>query len=384
MAGSDEPVILSGTGDTLYQVMTRRDYIESLENLVDSIAVDLFVINTAGVVIVWNRSMSRRWCPKDAAIGSLFWEMLPQFLEEYEGYRLGESIMEGVVVEGRTIDLPRYPQRLRSGKLVVCDLKAYPLRGRGETILGAVVVMNDVTEQVLLEQQLVRHARTTSLANLGANMAHEIRNPLNSIQLNVELIQEGLEADPLDPAGLTETAEMVREEVVRLNELVTHFLEFARPSQPKLELASPVESVEFALRLLGEEAKRKQIEVERDLHPLPKIQIDRQQLSQAVYNIALNALQLMAPGGVLTVRSRARPDYLLVQVQDTGPGIPPESLDKLFDLFYSQREGGTGLGLPIANRIIETHGGRLVAENAGGGGAIFSIYLPHSGAGYHA
>ncbi len=373
----EQQVVLSETGETLYQVMTRRDYIESLENVVDSIALDIFVINSAGVVIVWNRNMSRKWCDRQDAIGSLFWEAMPQFLGEYEGYQLGDSIMEGVIGGGRTIDLPRYPQRLRSGKLVVCDLKAYPLRGRGETILGAVVVMNDVTEQILLEQQLVRHARTTSLANLGANMAHEIRNPLNSIKLNIELMQEGLRSEGPDLASLSETAEMVREEAVRLNELITQFLEFARPSEPKMARVSPVEAVEFALRLLAEDAKRKQIVIVRDLQELPKIDLDRQQLSQAVYNISLNAIQIMDPGGKLTVRSRSRPDYLVIQVQDTGPGIAPESVDKLFDLFYSKREGGTGLGLPTANRIIETHGGRLVVENAQSGGALFSIYLPH-------
>jgi len=371
----EQEIALEGTGDTLYQVMTRRDYIESLENVLDSIALEIFVINSAGIVIVWNRNMSK-WCEREDALGSLFWEAMPLFLEEYEGYQLGESIMQGVIGEGRTIDLPRYPQRLRSGKLVVCDLKAYPLRGRGEAILGAVVVMNDITEQILLEQQLVRHARTTSLANLGANMAHEIRNPLNSIKLNIELIQEGLKGPSPNHDNLAETADLVREEAVRLNELITHFLEFARPSEPKLTLASPVEAAEFAMRLLAEEAKRAQVEIERDLHELPDAMIDRQQLSQAVYNIALNAIQLMEPGGKLTVRSRSRPDYLLIQVQDTGPGIPPENVDKLFDLFYSNREGGTGLGLPTANRIIETHGGRLVAENAETGGAIFSIYLP--------
>ncbi len=372
----DPHVVLAGTGEPLYQLVTRREYIETLDRLLDSIDLDMAVVNRLGKVIVWNRSMARTWGDKDSALGADIRDLVPPLNELYRGYRLGEALIEDVVGRGATIDVQRYPVRLPTGALELFDVKAYPLRGRGEAILGAVLVLTDVTERVRLEQQLVRHARTTSLAELGAQLAHEIRNPLNSLQLNVELIQEGLARERVDRAALSEVAAMVIEEARRLNGLVTHFLEFARPAAPKFALESPREAIETALRLLAEEAKRRSIAIDCQLPELPACNLDRHQFQQVIYNVALNAIQWSEPGGTVEVRAWVAPDHVRIRVADAGPGIPAEALDRLFDLFYSRREGGTGLGLSIANRIIEAHGGELVATNRDEGGAAFTIDLP--------
>lgn len=376
----DEHVVLVETTEPLYQLVTRRDYIETLDRLLDSIDLDIAVVNRLGKVIVWNQSIAATWGAREQAIGSDIRDLMPPLLEVYRGYKLGEAILEDVVGDGKTIDINRYPVTLHSGALAIFDFKAYPLRGRGGEILGAVLVMTDVSEKVRLEQQLVRNARTTSLAKLGASIAHEIRNPLNSIQLNIELLREGLALPELDSDGLRETADLVLEETRRLNELVTHFMEFARPAEPRFELLDPCEPARIALRLLAEEAKRKQIQIDCELPTLAACRIDRRQIQQVIYNLALNAIQLMEPGGRLTVRAWEHPDHVLIRVQDTGPGFDPAAVDRLFDLFYSSREGGTGLGLPIANRIVESHQGKLVAENVADGdeasGAAFSVYLP--------
>lgn len=375
-ARQPEPVVLSETGEPLYQLVTRRDYIETLDQLLDSIDLDIAVVNRIGKVIVWNEHLARSWCSKERAIGADIRDLMPQLMEVYRGYRIAEALLEDVVGEGKTIAIPRYPLRRRSGALAVLDFKAYPLRGRGAAILGAVLVMADVSEKVELEQQLIRSARTTSLARLGASMAHEIRNPLSSLQLNIELIQEGLQGDTVDREGLLETTGVVLEEARRLNELVTHFMEFARPAPPSFELVPLSEPVMVALRLLAEDAKRAGVQVEVELpDDLPPCRLDRRQIQQVVYNIALNALQMMEGGGALHVKAWSHPDHVAVRIRDTGPGIPPDALESLFDLFFSTREGGTGLGLPIAQRIVESHGGKLTAENAEDGGAVFTIYL---------
>jgi PAS domain S-box-containing protein len=374
----EQQVVLVETGETLYHLVTRREYIETLDRLLDSIDLEIGVVNRLGKIIVWNRAVAKIWGAREQAIGQDVRDLMPPLNEFYRGYQLGEAILDDVVGLGRTIDISRYPARRPSGALAIYDFKAYPLRGRGNEILGAVLVMRDVSETIQLEQQLIRHARTTSLARLGASIAHEIRNPLNSIQLNIELLREGLDAERIDRNGLQATAALVLEEARRLNGLVTHFMEFARPAEPNFQVASPAEAIEIALRLLAEEAKRKQIEVVCQLPPLPPLRHDRGQIQQVVYNVALNAIQLMEPGGSLHVEAWVHPAHVLIRVQDTGPGIAPEAFERLFDLFFSSREGGTGLGLAIANRIVENHGGKMTAENVEGGGAAFSIYLPLS------
>ncbi|MBI4617094.1 MAG: PAS domain-containing protein [Planctomycetes bacterium] len=364
----------------LFRLISRGDYARAMESLVENIDLDIFVINQEGVIYIWNRSLEDAVCPRHEAIGRHFWEVFPGFTEEFQGKVWGDRVMVEVLEEGRVVEQSRYPQKTRDGQIRIYDLKAFPLALDEKRWGGAVVVRHDVTDRIQLEEQLVRTARTSSLAQLGASIAHEIRNPLNSISLNLQLITELVTGPGEVPRQeLVETAKLVKSEIDRLNRIIKDFLQFARSPQTRARPESVPELLEYSSRLLGEEARRSGVRIVLEVdHDLPPVEIDRDQISQALYNLMLNSIQEMPGGGTLVAGARRGRDFLSLYVRDTGPGIAAEEKDRLFDLFYSTKEGGTGLGLAIAHRIVEGHKGRIVAENHPEGGALFTIYLPLS------
>lgn len=281
------------------------------------------------------------------------------------------------MAEGRSINVRRYKIKTRSGAEVPYDIRAYPLVGRGEKILGAVVVMSNVKDRVELEEQLILNARTTSLSNLGASLAHEIRNPLNSISLNVQLLKEQLQVPSSpDKETLVATINALLAEIGRLNLIVRDFLEFSKPLRMRSELVNPNEVIGGALELLKEEMRQKNISVVVDFGELPEILMDRNQITQVFHNIALNAVQALDSGGRLEITSRRRGDWVTIEFADNGPGIAENDLPKVFDLFFSTKKEGTGLGLAIASKIVESHHGHISVKSKLGEGAIFILSLP--------
>jgi signal transduction histidine kinase len=270
-----------------------------------------------------------------------------------------------------------YPRRGPDGAVRLFDVRVGPVEDAGGRRLGAFCAWKDVTAWHRKVEADTRNARTSSLASFGASIAHEIRNPLNSIALNLQLLREGigdLECD--ERVDLIEESGAIVEEIENLNRVVGSLLRFAQDPAPSLSEGDATDAVVRALRLLAGEARSASVRVERDLSPLPGVRMDEDMLSQAVYNIALNAIQAMDAGGVLAVRTESRPHSALVEIADTGPGIPPEERERVFELFYSRRRGGTGIGLPLAHRIVAGHGGRITVGDGADGGALIQIHLP--------
>ncbi|MHC5019776.1 MAG: sensor histidine kinase [Planctomycetota bacterium] len=162
---------------------------------------------------------------------------------------------------------------------------------------------------------------------------------------------------------------------------MTSFLTYARQPELQLAMGDPNDAVRAAMQLLEPEAAKAAVKLTADLEALPAMPCDRDQLSQAVYNILLNGIQELQGGGALHVRTSRARDVALIEVTDTGRGIPPDLRSQIFELFRTSKEGGTGLGLPIARRIVEAHGGRITADDAPEGGGRFRIYLPIEAAG---
>ncbi len=367
--------------DTLHESgIHNNDYIDYMENLVESIAQNIVVIDDQGRIVIWNSHMEMQFCPKEKAIGKSLKEIFPTFWEEFKGKVWGHILRENIIQKGESSELLRYPLNTTLKKIRYFDLKASPLRNRSQKkILGCIIVMEDVTHRIYLETQLLRHARTTSLANLGASIAHEVRNPLNSISLNIQLIREGLKIpESSSREEMLEIAEYVLEEIQRLNQIIHHFLKFSRPPEPYMKRQDLNETIRHVVQVIREEARQSRVEINLHLDDLPKLNLDRNQFSQALYNIAINAIQAMREqgGGILEFTTMNIKDYILLEIRDNGPGFQVDDPSELFDLFFSTKEEGTGLGLAIANQIIERHEGRIVAENNLDLGACFSIYLP--------
>ena len=224
------------------------------------------------------------------------------------------------------------------------------------------------------ESQLIRSEKLAALGQLAAGIAHEIRNPLTSINILIHSLRERLPSENSQQEDL----KVIEEEIHRMNEIVNQFLRFAKPASPLLEKTDVLSIVEETLQLLRPQIEKQRIVVEKEFQALPMIQMDPEQMKQAMLNLLLNAIQAMPQGGQLTLSGRNSKEgqWIHLSIEDSGMGISPENIDKLFDPFFSTKEGGIGLGLSITHRIIDQHHGKIEVENAPEKGTIFTVWLP--------
>jgi signal transduction histidine kinase len=221
---------------------------------------------------------------------------------------------------------------------------------------------------------MVRAKNLASVGALSAGMAHEIRNPLTSIKGYAQFIKLELgESNPLN-----EDINIIINEVDRLNGILDRFLAFARPNQPKLESCNVNDIVNDIVKLLSKDTLPKNIILKTELETLPDSSLDYEQIEQAVLNVAINALQAMKNGGTLTLSTHYNSIEKLVEISlaDTGPGITTESLEDIFEPFYTTKPKGTGLGLAITSTIIESHKGFIEVKSVPEQGTQFIIKLP--------
>jgi signal transduction histidine kinase len=228
------------------------------------------------------------------------------------------------------------------------------------------------------EAQRKAESLYSELAALAGGLAHEIRNPLSTIRLNMELLAEDL-ANPQTPRerrALTKI-ERVEKECQRLEDLLNDFLNFVRPQTYHLDPADLNAEVDRVLDFFRPKAEEQGIEVVRYLDPdLPMVLLDREPFQSALLNLVLNAQQAMTEGGQLTVRTRSFPAGVALELIDTGCGMDPATQAQIFETFFSTKPGGSGLGLPTVRNVVEAHHGRINVESEPGRGTRFTILLP--------
>ena len=251
--------------------------------------------------------------------------------------------------------------------------------GVGLLIVGLLYVLHLIRKNRALEQARLSVERVAYRGLLASGLAHEIRNPLNAMNMNLQMLEEELQGMPGAAEGdHLELLASTKSEIKRLERLVNNFLLYARPSAPKLETQDLNEALRATALFLQADFRRSGVELALDLEPLlPSVELDESQFRQAIMNILVNARQVLKEGGVVTLASRTgSAGEVVVEIRDTGPGIPPESRDKIFEPFFSKRAGGTGLGLAIAKQMVEAHGGRVELQSEVGRGTTFRIVLP--------
>lgn len=231
----------------------------------------------------------------------------------------------------------------------------------------------DVSKLAAQEKRLL-------LSRLLARFAHEVRNPLSSLDIHVQLLEEDLEQTT--PQVREKTAsrfEIIHGELHRLENIVKHFLSLAGPSSLDLHPVEVGKVVSHVCELLRPEAATRSIEIAMNVpDALSPVPADAAQLTQALVNLVINAIQAVGRAGRVEVSARSdqNDNVLTIAVQDTGPGIPADKQSAIFEPFFTTKAEGSGLGLWIVQQIITAHGGAVDAANAPGGGAVFTVHLP--------
>src|SRR6266705_3033854 len=244
--------------------------------------------------------------------------------------------------------------------------------------VGHVMILRDITESRRTAQQTIESERLNALRLLAAGVAHEIGNPLNSLHIHLQLMERSVQKLHGEAkAELQQSIDIARSEVNRLDSIVIQFLRAIRPSPPQLRPESLNTIIEEAVRFFTPEIQARDIVVEQELRSdLPLLQLDRDQMKQAFYNVIKNSVEAMHRHGTLRIRTDLADTHVIVRFVDTGGGMSAENLSRVFEPYFTTKPTGSGLGLLIVRRIVREHGGELSIESSEGEGLTLTIRLP--------
>jgi signal transduction histidine kinase len=224
---------------------------------------------------------------------------------------------------------------------------------------------------------LIRTEKIAAVGQIAAGVAHEIKNPLNSLSINAQMLLKDLEKKFGTESESYESVSLIRYEINRINKILEEFVKFAKFPQPQFFMNNINRVISEVSDLMMSGANDAGVEMTLSLQDdIPNFKFDARQFKEVIMNLFENAIKAMKNGGTLEVTSRVQNENVIIQVADTGEGIQEKHMEKVFSPFFSTKEGGLGLGLPIVQRIIESHGGRIQCASTAGSGTTFEITLP--------
>ncbi len=247
-----------------------------------------------------------------------------------------------------------------------------------DLVSGMALILRDVTERRQQTATTIESEKLSALTLLAAGVAHELGNPLNSLNIHLQLIERELaDLPPATAQRARDDLQVARDEIDRLDGIIQQFLRAIRPTKPDLQRSNINEILAASLGLLEREITDRDILVEREFATdLPRLMLDPGQLKQAFYNLIKNALQAMRPGGILRLRTTATDSSVVVEFIDSGRGISAAEIGRIFEPYYTTKEQGSGLGLMIVQRIVREHGGTMEIESDEGHGTTVRVRLP--------
>lgn len=345
-----------------------------LETIFNAIHEGVIVTDLQGRISYLNRAACDLFgVEREACMGHL----LEERLRGLEWGKLIES--ERVVSRDMEVFYPTH--RFVNFYVVPLSLAATgkkPSKDPEQERVGYAVILRDNTESRRSTEETIQSERLTALTLLAAGVAHEIGNPLNSLHIHLQLMERKLRklAEPTR-SELQDTLAVAREEITRLDSIVQQFLGAIRPArlQPSLENINAL--VQESVRFLQPEIDDRNVLVEMELREdLPLLEVDRNQLKQAFYNVIKNAFQAMKHQGFLRIRTDLEEGFVTIAFTDSGGGISPENMSKIFEPYFTTKASGSGLGLLIVRRIVREHGGEIELMSEAGQGLTLTIRLP--------
>jgi len=340
------------------------------DNILESLNDGLAVLDRNGGVVRWNRHMEVLYGVRhEIAVGQSLDALFdPQIVGMIRSTSSGAP--EGTAYY-------RIPMMTRhaSPRRLLINLGATPLRDAAGDTVGTIVIVEDISSRVQLEEQLQISEKMASLGLLAAGVAHEVNTPLTGISSFTQMLLQ--QSSPEDPS--TKVLEKIERQTFRAAKIVNGLLNLARPAQVDSGPCDVNAVINDVLSLLEHQFRTGSIQVRKELAAsAPIVQGIEHKLQQVFLNLFLNARDAMPKGGWLTIVTREDRNGAIVEVADTGSGIPPEQLSRIYDPFFTTKEigKGTGLGLSITYGIVQEHGGTITCDSQVGQGTRFSIRLP--------
>ncbi|MEY2879186.1 MAG: hypothetical protein RLZZ15_1566 [Verrucomicrobiota bacterium] len=311
----------------------------------------------------------------DELAGQTLWRLVPGLRPTLDT-AIGDAPGATAPVLAREFELS-YPEP-RTVRLYMV-----PFRGVGRgTPRRFAVILTDVTRERQSTERRIEDESSASVRLLAAGVAHELGNPLNSLTIHLQLIERKLKKlrGSKDAESVAASVRVCGEEVARLDGIISHFLEAVRPRPPDLAETNLADVLAEVLGFQQQEFADRRIAVEAETPAtLPPVLADRNQLKQVFFNVTKNAMEAMAPGGNLKIKSRADDDHVFLLFGDNGSGIKPEDFARLFQPYHTTKPGGHGLGLMIVQRIMRDHGGQAMIESKAGVGTVVTLQFPRKG-----
>ena len=345
---------------------------EQSEDTIESLAAGVVVLDLKGRVVRWNRSMEIIYGRSRHEVAhSSYAAVFPRSLRQAFDAGLGEGWLSRS--EGGGIS--RLNLRAADGRDRVVNVKAAPFMSGAGQRHGAILIFEDITERVGMENEMQLREKMSSLGVLAAGVAHEVNTPLTGISSFTQMLQDQTARnDPRRPL-----LSKIEKQTERASKIVNGLLNFARHGQTDFQVVNLNRVLGDVLSLLDHQLKSSHIRIRKELDPaLPPLRGDENKLQQVFVNLAVNAFDAMPAGGWLTLTTRSEGGQVIAEVADTGEGIAPEDIRRIYDPFFSTRKksGGNGLGLSISYGIVQEHGGAMEVESNVSTGTRFLIRFP--------
>jgi signal transduction histidine kinase len=344
-----------------------------LNMVMNTIREGIIVVEASGTVEYANPSSMDMLGMSDRDIGKLsLWRAVPDLARTLKMSNKGYLIEEANV--SRELELT-YPQRR------IVRLYLVPIDETKEEVHLAryAVILSDITQEQAQTRQEIEDERVNSILELAAGVAHELGNPLNSLNIHLQGMQRQLKKMQQVEGSekLGKSMDICSGEVERLDSIITHFLEAVRPREPDLHDLDLIAPLEESIDFLGPELESAGIRVDIELEAsLPVVQGDRDQIKQVFFNIIKNARQAMTEGGIIRIRAFGDDEFVYIQMGDTGEGISQENLRKVFQPYFSTKNDGHGLGMMIVERIMRDHGGQIGIDSRPSVGTLVTLQFP--------
>ncbi len=345
------------------------------ENIVESLRIGVLTADLEGRIESWNPQLEDLLeIPRSEALGRKLEETLPRDLAGEIASRASSDHVSGIY---------KFHLNTGSGRHLVVNASIAPLLGKNGARLGRLVLLDDITQRVRLEDQMIQTEKLTSLGLLAAGVAHEVNTPLAVISNYIQMLAKQIPAD--DPRQ--KTIERIVKQTFRASEIVNNLLNFSRTGGAEPEEVDLNSVLEETLTLVQHPFKTARVNVVRSYsNELPPVLGSITRLQQVFLNLFMNARDAMPGGGMLEVRTAAHNGSVEVEVVDTGAGIPPEHIHRIFDPFFTTKATGrgTGLGLSVSYGIIKEHAGKVDVRSTPGKGTSFRLEFPVARKAVHA